>query len=261
MLERSTAVDGSPGVNIFSTPRTSISYDSDYSRSPSQSRRSSQPMNYYSASINKNSTDEHHSRADPHSYAHTSESSYATKSPSVNEEAMRLNRRKNQEDGNSDEGYLSAYDRQKHRHNGHRRSTHHKAQQRQRNERRNDARSRSLRHTKHPAIPQDTPLSPKSNNSKMAVVKSVKRHNNNGTTWRRFGLGKSKKNEQSEKESPGKTEDKPMRKSKWKFWAKQEPDTTGEAICDPKISRAKDTDNPEIKVTPVSNPDVLDQLE
>ncbi|RGP80487.1 hypothetical protein FLONG3_1415 [Fusarium longipes] len=221
------------------------SYSSSHSRDTSYSRRPSIPMNSTPASVHsraRNSTD---SRVDPHSYPRTSESSHATKATSVNEEAMRRRNRKYKDRKNSVElSYSSSelpthYYHRNHRHSHHAYHSHHPGR---RDDRYDSSLSKSRRRVKHVASPPDMTLSPSPLRNKVMAVKSTKKSDNTGNlTWRRISqgmkMGKSKKNEQQKdgKPSAAATETKPRRKSKWKFWAKQEP------YCDAETSASSHT--------------------
>ncbi|KAM0237282.1 hypothetical protein ACHAPO_004628 [Fusarium lateritium] len=209
------------------------SYSSSHSREPSHSRRPSIPMNSYSASMHsraRNSTD---SRVDPHSYPRTSESSHATKATSVNDEAMRNIRRKHIDRKDSAElSYYSSERPRNHRHSHHAYHSHHPES---RDNRYNSASAKSRRRLRHVASPPDLTLSPHPVRSNVMAVKSTKKNDNmTNLTWRRisqgFKMGKSKKSEQqTDQKSSAATETKPRRKSKWMFWAKEEPEDTVEA--------------------------------
>ncbi|KAH7254027.1 uncharacterized protein BKA55DRAFT_593651 [Fusarium redolens] len=238
-------------------------YSSNQSREPSLSSRPSLPLTPYSDSTNwldKDSTDDHHSRF---SHVHTPESSYGTRPPSVNEEAMRYHRRKQRKKKIYEERFITN-DRYRRSHRGRRcRHAHSSQRQPQRNERRNSTNTRCLRHVKHTETPADIVLEAQPDKIKVVVDKSTKKNENNGTTWRRIsqglGLGKSKKNEQPEEKSPVKAEDEPRRKSKWKFWAKQAPGDDAEASDAPKTSNPKN--EPKFTVTSDPRPSLLESRE
>ncbi|KAF4955336.1 hypothetical protein FGADI_4642 [Fusarium gaditjirri] len=251
----------SPSTYNYTTLPNST-YSSDQSRDPSLSSRPSLPWTHYSDSslwTEKDSTGDYHSRF---SYVHTPESSYGTRPPSVNEEAMRYHRRR-QGKFKIPEERFNPSDRYRRSHRGprgrHARSSY---RQPQRNERHNSANTGCLRYAKHSETPEDIVLEPQPDKTKVLGDKLTKKNEKNGTTWRRIsqslGLGKSKKNEQPkelpeeqpEEQPPVKAEDVSRRKSKWKFWAKQPPGDDTEDIDPPKTSRS----NNEPKFTVASDP-------
>lgn len=225
-------------ATISNTASYAGSYSSGHSRDPSHSRRPSIPMSSYPASTHsrtRNSTD---SRADPPSHARTSESSHATKATSVNEEAMRYRYGKHQGRKDSRELSYSSTEQPRHRQNGHHRHSHHAYHSHhpgRREDRYHSSSTKSRRRAKYVASPPDLTLSPPPVRNKVMAVKSNKKNDKNtgNLTWRRITqgikMGKSKKAEQTEQKPPVVTETKPRRKSKWRFWAKQEPDTVAES--------------------------------
>ncbi|KAM0385965.1 hypothetical protein ACHAPY_000512 [Fusarium culmorum] len=186
-------------ATLSNTASYAGSYSSSHSRDPSYSRRPSVPMNSYPASMHsraRNSTD---SRVDPYSYPRTSESSHATKATSVNEEAMRILRRKQNDRKNSVElSYSSSEQPRYHRHSHHAYHSHHPDK---RDDRYNSASAKSRRRMRRVATPPDPTLSPPPVRSSVMAVKSTKRNDNMANlTWRRISqgmkIGKSKKSEQ-----------------------------------------------------------------
>ncbi|KAG5754876.1 hypothetical protein H9Q69_003050 [Fusarium xylarioides] len=252
-----------PLITYNHTTLASNTYSSDQSRDPSLSSRPSLPWTPYSDSsigLDKDSIDDHHSRF---SHVHTPESSYGTRPPSVNEEALRYHRRR-QGKFKIPEERFNPSDRYRRSHRGRRgRHAHSSHRQPQRKERRDSANTGCLRYTKYTETPADIVLDPQP--SKITVVgdKLTKKTKNNGTTWRRIRqglvLGKSKKKEQTEEQPPVEAEDVPKKKSKWKFWAKQPPVDDAEASDAPKTS---DTDDePMFSVTSDSRPSLLEAHE
>ncbi|KAH7198706.1 uncharacterized protein B0J16DRAFT_298343 [Fusarium flagelliforme] len=172
------------------------SHSSGHSREPSSSRRLSLPTSSYPTSMHSRALNSTDSRADPYSYPRTSESSHATRATSVNaasvnEEAMRRNSRKKhnyrETSGSSSE---------QHRHHGYHRHSHHAYHSHhpsQREDRYNSESTKARRRVKHVQSSSDIPLSPPPARKKIT------------------------------KKPSDATETKPRRKSKWKFWAKQEP--------------------------------------
>ncbi|EWZ00713.1 hypothetical protein FOYG_00515 [Fusarium oxysporum NRRL 32931] len=265
VVAAATAAEDSPippsTYNHTTIPNNTSS--SDQSREPSLPSRPSLPWTPYSDSsiwTDKDSTDDHHSRF---SHVHTPESSYGTRPPSVNEEAMRYHRRR-QGKYKIPEERFSPDDRYRRSHRGRRgRHAHSSHRQPQRNERRNSANTGCLRYAKHAETPVDIVLEPQPDKTKVVGDKLTKKNENNGTTWRRIsqglGLGKSKKNEKPEEHPPVKAEDVPRRKSKWKFWAKQPPGDDAEASDAPETS---DPNNePQFTVTSDSRPSLLESHE
>ncbi|KAI1073116.1 hypothetical protein LB507_009174, partial [Fusarium sp. FIESC RH6] len=179
------------------------SHSSGHSREPSSSRRLSLPTSSYPTSMHSRALNSTDSRADPYPYPRTSESSHATRATSVNaasvnEEAMRRHSRKKhnyrETSGSSSEP---------HRHHGYHRHSHHAYHSHhpsQREDRYNSASTKARRRVKHVQSSSDIPLSPPPARKKITKVMAVK----------------------STKKAAA-TETKPRRKSKWKFWAKQEP--------------------------------------
>ncbi|UZP34499.1 hypothetical protein NXS19_002315 [Fusarium pseudograminearum] len=145
-------------ATLSNTASYAGSYSSSHSRDPSYSRRPSVPMNSYPASMHsraRNSTD---SRVDPYSYPRNSESSHATKATSVNEEAMRILRRKQNDRKNSvDLSYSSSEQPRYHRHSHHAYHSHHPDN---RDNRYNSASAKSRRRMRRAATPPDPTLSP-----------------------------------------------------------------------------------------------------
>ncbi|KAJ4129932.1 hypothetical protein NW768_006904 [Fusarium equiseti] len=223
------------------------SYSSGHSREPSSSRRSSLPMNSYPTSMHSRALNSTDSRADPYSYARTSESSHATRATSVNaasvnEEAVRRHPRKKhnyrETSGSSSE---------QHRHHGYHRHSHHAYHSHhpsQREDRYNSASTKTRRRIKHVESSADIPLSPppaRKKITKVMAVKSTKKDKDNNKnpgnlTWRRI---------------TDTTETKPRRKSKWKFWAKQEPNVeaaeAGPLPLPPKILEPQFESNTKVK--------------
>ncbi|KAF5231079.1 hypothetical protein FAUST_9484 [Fusarium austroamericanum] len=207
-------------ATLSNTASYAGSYSSSHSRDPSYSRRPSVPMNSYPASLNsraRNSTD---SRVDPYSYPRTSESSHATKATSVNEEAMRILRRKQNDRKNSVElSYSSSEQPRYHRHSHHAYHSHHPDK---RDDRYNSASAKSRRRMRRVVTPPDPTLSPPPEPS--AAV-----------------------------------ETKPRRKSKWRFWTKQEPDYIAEVIAAPP-SPPKPRDELGTKVITKRRPSITEWL-
>ncbi|KAF5633700.1 hypothetical protein F52700_6015 [Fusarium sp. NRRL 52700] len=245
------------------TTLLSNTYSSDQSRDPSLSSRPSLLWTPYSDSsigLDKDSTDDHHSRF---SHVHTPESSYGTRPPSVNEEAMRYHRRR-QGKFKIPEERFNPSDRYRRSHRGRRgRHVHSSHRQPQRNERRNSANTGCLRSSKHTESPADIVLEPQPDKTKVVGDKLTKKTKNNGTTWRRFsqglGLGKSIKKEQTEKKPPVEAEDAPKKKSKWKFWAKQPPGDDDEPSDAPKTSDPNE--EPMFSINSDSRPSLLEAHE
>ncbi|QPC76341.1 hypothetical protein HYE68_007093 [Fusarium pseudograminearum] len=208
-------------ATLSNTASYAGSYSSSHSRDPSYSRRPSVPMNSYPASMHsraRNSTD---SRVDPYSYPRTSESSHATKATSVNEEAMRILRRKQNDRKNSvDLSYSSSEQPRYHRHSHHAYHSHHPDN---RDNRYNSASAKSRRRMRRVATPPDPTLSPPPEPS-VAV------------------------------------EMKPRRKSKWRFWAKQEPDHIAEASTAAPPSPPKPRDELGTKVITKRRPSITEWL-
>ncbi|KAF4332860.1 hypothetical protein FBEOM_13353 [Fusarium beomiforme] len=213
------------------------------SREPSISSRPSLPLTPYSDSMNlldKDLTDDHLSQTGPLSYGHTPESSYSTRPPSVNEEAMRYQRKKHRRFKNSEEMFAPRDRYRRSQQGRHSRYAHHSCRrQQQRNERRDNADTRCLRHIKHLEDPTDVVLEPQPDKNKAVGEKSTKKNKNIGTTWRRigqgFGFGKSPKKEKPKEKSQVEIESQLRRKSKWKFWTKQELGNAAEANDDSKV--------------------------
>ncbi|KAF5680950.1 hypothetical protein FCIRC_5692 [Fusarium circinatum] len=245
------------------TTLPSNTYSSDQSRDPSLSSRPSLPWTPYSDSsigLDKDSIDDHHSRF---SHVHTPESSYGTRPPSVNEEAMRYHRRR-QGKFKIPEERFNPSDRYRRSHRGRRgRHAHSSHRHPQRNERRNNTNAGCLRSTKHTETPADIVLEPQPEKAKVVGDKLTKKTGNNGITWRRIsqglGIGKSKKKEQSEEQPPVEAEDVPKKRSKWRFWAKQPPGDDAEASDAPKT--LDPNEEPMFSVTSDSRPSLLEAHE
>ncbi|KAG4281465.1 hypothetical protein FPRO06_10370 [Fusarium proliferatum] len=262
VVAAATAADNPtiPSSTYNHTTLPSNTYSSDQSRDPSLSSRPSLPWTPYSESsigLDKDSIDDHHSRF---SHVHTPESSYGTRPPSVNEEAMRYHRRR-QGKFKTPEERFNPSDRYRHSHRGRRgRHAHSSHRQPQRNKRRSSTNTRCLRSSKHIETPVDIVLEPQPDKTKVAGDKLTKKTVNNGTTWRRIsqglGLGKSKKNEQPKEQPPVEAEDVPKKKSKWKFWAKQPPGDDAEASDAPKTPDPNG--EPMFSVTSDSRPSLLE---
>ncbi|KAF5689469.1 hypothetical protein FDENT_4375 [Fusarium denticulatum] len=253
-----------PLITYSHTTLPSNTCSSDQSRDLSLSSRPSLPWTPYSDSsigLDKDSIDDQHSRF---SRVHTPESSYGTRPPSVNEEAMRYHRRRQRKFKIPEERFNPS-DRYRRSHRGRRgRHAHARHRQPQRNERRNSPDTGCLRSAKHTETPADIVLEPQPDKTKVVGDNLTKKTKNNGTTWRRIsqglGLGKSKKKEQPEEQPPVEAEDVPKKKSKWKFWAKQPPGDDAEASEAPKTSDPND-EEPMFSVTSDSRPSLLEAHE
>ncbi|OBS27938.1 hypothetical protein FPOA_01878 [Fusarium poae] len=248
-------------ATLSNTASYAGSYSSGHSRDPSYSRRPSVPMNSYPASMYsraRNSTD---SRVDPYSYTRTSESSHATKAASVNDEAIRNLLRKHIDRKDSAELSYSSSERPRyHRHSHQAYHSHHPDS---RDNRYNSASAKSRRRLRHVASPPDLTLAPPPARSNVMAVKSTKKSNNMASlTWRRISqgikMGKSKKSEQQTDQSDT-TDAKSRRKSKWMFWAKQEPGYTVEANAAPP-SPPKPRDEVVSNVNTKRRPSITDWL-
>lgn len=238
-------VDSSGGLGLDSySILSSGTYSSAHSREPSYSNRSSIPISPY----------------------HTRESSGATRPPSIHEEAILHRFKKHRDLRSSDEATLSSCDHQRHRHHKRHGRRGQRAYHSQHPHKRGDKRSsRSRRRSKHPKIPLETDLVPQPAANKLVAVKSTNKNKSTGNmTWRRFSqglkIGKSKNIGPNEETPTVAIATKPRRKSKWKFWTRQEPSCNyGETIEGHKMLKTKD--EPEIKNDSESRPSVLDWID
>ncbi|KAI6776200.1 hypothetical protein HG530_000145 [Fusarium avenaceum] len=173
----------------------------------------------------------------PISPYHTRESSGATRPPSIHEEAIRHRFKKHRDLRSSDEATLSSCDQQ----------------------------TQYRRRSKHPKLPLEADLVPQPPANKLVAVKSAKKNKNTGNmTWRRFSqglkIGKPKKVEPNEETPTVTIATQPRRKSKWKFWAKQELSCNYDStIASPKTLKPRD--ELETKDDSGSRPSVLDWID
>ncbi|CAJ0551128.1 Ff.00g110580.m01.CDS01 [Fusarium sp. VM40] len=238
-----TDSSGALGLYSYST-LSSSTYSSGHSREPSYSNRSPIPISPY----------------------HTRESSGATRPPSIHEEAIRHRFKKHRDLRSSDEATLSSCDQQRqHHHKNHGRRgqrAYHSQNSYKRSEKRS---SRYRRRSKHPELPLEADLVPQPPANKLVAVKSAKENKNTGNvTWRRFSqglkIGKPKKVEPNEETPTVMMATQPRRKSKWKFWAKQElPGNYDSTIASPKTLKTRD--ELETKDDSGSRPSVLDWID
>ncbi|KAF4994048.1 hypothetical protein FGRMN_6082 [Fusarium graminum] len=255
---------GGDGIPYSDAALTPSCYSSDISRQPSDLGIPHIPVSSYPESMtsqSKNSIDDHLPPIDPLSHIHTRESSGATKPPSIHEEAIRRRlKKKNRQPESSDELSQSSCERQKHhRHRHHSHRAYHSHHPRQRNNRRL---SRSRRRTKHFEIPTDVELLSQPLANRVDAVKPIKEDNNTGTiTWRRLSqgirIGRSRKVEPAEKKPSVAIEVKPRRRSKWKFWAKQECNDDDE---EQSPTTVKSKDEPEVRDVSESRSSMLELI-
>ncbi|KAM0354173.1 hypothetical protein ACHAPU_001208 [Fusarium lateritium] len=256
---------GGDGLPYSDTTLTPSCYSSDISRQPSDLGIPPIPISLYPDSMtsqSKNSTDEHLPRVDPFSHIHTRESSGATKPPSIHEEAIRhLLKKKNRDLESSEELSQSSCDRQKHhRHRNHSHRAYHSHHPHQRN---GGRLSRSRRRTKHLEISPDVKLSPQPLADEVDVAKPIKKdESTSNITWRRLSqgirIGKSRKAEPRKEKQPVAIEAKPRRRSKWKFWAKQECRDDDDEEQSPTTVKSKD--EPEVRDDSESTSSVLELI-